>query len=63
MLIARIRRATRRNARHPVSLRQAAREIGVSDRTLRRWLAQVDYPQPENCAKIKRWLNTEERNH
>jgi len=56
ILIARLRRATRRNARQPVSLRRAAREIGVCDRTVRRWLAEVDYPSAEHSKKIRQWL-------
>lgn len=37
-----------------LSIKAAAAEIGVSDRTLRRWLAGEDRPAPQHHAAIER---------
>ena len=39
-----------------ISLRALANYIGVSDRTIRRWLSGHDWPDFENVRKIRRWL-------
>lgn len=36
----------------PPSIRSIAAEIGVSDRTLRRWLAGEDNPSPDHLARL-----------
>jgi transposase-like protein len=47
--LASIRRA---HVRDGHSLRSIARTIGVSDRTLRRWLAGEDHPSPARAADV-----------
>jgi hypothetical protein len=39
-----------------ISLRALANYIGVSDRTIRRWLSGHDWPDSENIRNIRRWL-------
>jgi len=39
-----------------VSARQLAADIGVSDRTVRRWLTGEDRPEPEMQAVVARWI-------
>ncbi len=40
---------------NPVSLHAAARAIGVSDRTVRRWLQGTRNPDPDRLAQLKAW--------
>lgn len=39
------------------SINQTAREIGVSDRTLRRWLAGEDNPSAAHLVLLQAWLD------
>lgn len=38
------------------SCRGVADELGVSDRTVRRWLADEDHPTQANLDGLQRWL-------
>lgn len=40
---------------NPVSRRAAAIEVGVSDRTLRRWLAGTHHPNPVQWRALVAW--------
>jgi transcriptional regulator with XRE-family HTH domain len=40
-----------------LSRRGTAAELGVSDRTLRRWLAGEDNPSAESVIQIQQWLD------
>ena len=54
-----LRRRLAAAVRHPEpgrSRRAAAAACGVSDRTLRRWLAAIDLPAPERLPLIRDWL-------
>jgi len=61
--LADIRRFLRRTRRagtpqlgaNPTSIRSAAAAIGVSDRTIRRWLAARHHPAPEQFAALVAW--------
>lgn len=48
--------------RHPVrgvrSARAAAEALGVSDRTVRRWVSGEDWPDAETCRRIMTWLRS-----
>ena len=41
-----------------ISIRCAASAVGVSDRTLRRWLAGEDWPAPGAVSRLRRWLRS-----
>jgi len=47
--------------RDGVSRLGLARYVGVSDRTVRRWLSQEDLPSPQALRKIERWLHRHSR--
>lgn len=51
---ARITPGTRREGQ---SAKQTAREIGVSDRTLHRWLTGEDNPSAAHLVLIQAWLD------
>jgi DNA-binding transcriptional regulator YiaG len=36
-----------------ISINAAARQMGVSDRTVRRWLSEEDFPSEENAALVR----------
>lgn len=38
-----------------ISRRKLAETIGVSDRTVRRWLAGEDLPAPDSLILLRRW--------
>lgn len=40
-----------------VSINDVACEVGVSDRTVRRWLDGEDNPSPDNLVKLQAWLD------
>ena len=42
--------------RDRISRRELARRVGVSDHTVRRWLAGEDLPAPKSAAKVRRVL-------
>lgn len=42
--------------KHRLSARQVASRIGVSDRTLRRWLSNEDNPTEDNAEQIRAML-------
>lgn len=53
-LMRRLRKATETEDH---SLRSCAAEIGVSDRTLRRWIAGEDNPSAEHLVLLQQWLD------
>lgn len=61
-LKARINKAITPIAGGPVpegthTVKSIARDIGVSDRTLRRWLSGEDNPSPDHVARLEQWLD------
>lgn len=44
-----------------LSRRALARYLGVSDRTVRRWLDGTDYPSAEYLPGLRAWLRAEKR--
>ena len=61
VLIIRLRRALRHIEPGRVSRRALADYLGVSVRTVCRWLAGIDWPSPAYHDIIRRWLD--ERPH
>jgi hypothetical protein len=49
VLIARLRKSVRQG----LSRRKAAAKVGVNDRTVRRWMAKVDYPSAERAERLR----------
>jgi hypothetical protein len=48
----------KRGVRTPNAL---ARDLGVCERTVRRWLAGVDRPAPDSQEAVRRWLAEQRR--
>lgn len=51
-----LREALRYPARGVVSVRACADALGVSDRTVRRWISEEDWPSPGAVAELRRWV-------
>jgi len=56
-LIVRLRRVLRHPEWRQVSRRAVAKAIGVSDRTVRRWLSEEEWPDPRTQKRLRDWLD------
>jgi transcriptional regulator with XRE-family HTH domain len=66
-LLAQIQEITRRAIRggsvgpDPRSRRELARHLGISDRTIRRWLSGEDVPPPAHIRALRKWVRDQRK--
>jgi len=56
-LIVRLRRVLRHPEWRRVSRRAVAKALGVSDRTVRRWLSEEEWPAARSQKRLRDWLD------